>query len=208
MKGRKLLWISVFLAGLSSRLIAQDGGISGDPPLDGSSMLLVVNHQGYTGEDPDILHVIEYTEEAAERTLAGLSIRRKNRVVEDSVAGGIPQGRIKELCLQAGVRWGLAVYTDFREGGRFSWRISVYDAEEGFSRAADTFSIYLLAGIPSANPIDASAERIVQNWQKSYPVQDFDGKFAVTLSQRFRSRQEGVEVRFGSEDGISVGTIE
>jgi hypothetical protein len=100
------------------------------------------------------------------------------------------------------------VYTNFREGGRFSWRISVYDAEEGFSRAADTFSISLLAGIPSSGAIDASAERIVQNWQKSYPVQGFDGRFAVTINQRFRSRQEGVEVRFGSEDGISVGTIE
>jgi hypothetical protein len=181
--------------------------LSAQNALDESSLVLVVNHQGYDGDNPDILHTIQYTEEAAEAAMAGLGIRRTSRVVEAESAGGISLERIVARCQEAGVRWALAVYTDFRNG-RFSWRFSVYDAVEGFIRASDIFSAYLSAGITSLNTIDSSAGRIVLNWQKSYPAQAFDGRFAVTISQKFRSRQEGAEVFYGDAGGIPLGRIE
>lgn len=199
--GKKNLWLMGLLA------LCAVAALSAQTAPEESSLVLVVNHQGYDGDDPDILHTIQYTEDAGETAMATLGLRRTSRVVEDESAGGISQERIAARCREAGVRWALAVYTNFRDG-RFSWRFSVYDAAEDFIRASDTFSIYLSAGITSLNAIDSSAERIVLNWQKSYPAQAFDGRFAVTINQKFRSRQEGVEVLYGSAGEIPLGRIE
>ncbi len=55
---------------------------------------------------------------------------------------------LKAACLEAGVRWALSIHTEY-SGDRFSWRVSIYDGEEGAVRASDGFSLFIYTGISS-----------------------------------------------------------
>lgn len=176
--------------------------------LDAAAAILFISREGYAEqEDPEIRRSIDYVAQATENAFSPVGITiRQNQVTDDNLEGISPE-QIQVACREAGVRWGITVYTRFSEE-RLSWRISIYDGAEGFFRASDAFVVSLYVGLSSQTPTESSANTVVQNWQKSFPDQRFDGNFAVSHGQRFSSPQHGIGIYFGSETGIFGGTIE
>ncbi|MDR3343110.1 MAG: hypothetical protein LBT14_10080 [Treponema sp.] len=210
-----LFFLGVLLSVVTFSLEAQSDGSTNEPApmdespgLDESTSILMITHEG--DEEPDdsaIRRGIDYVAEAVEKAFSQIGIKTIGILVVDDSTGGIPSKRVQEACREAGVRWGITVYTRFQEA-QLSWRISIYDGKEGFDRATDNFSISWYIGITASNLIETSAQKVVHNWQKSFAFQGFHGIFAADKPQRFTSPQEGVVIWFGLEDGLLAGTIE
>jgi hypothetical protein len=170
------------------------------------SAVIIVNHKGASEEDtPYIQRTIAYTVQAMEDAFAAAGVKTIAQVSNNEPAG-ISYESAQAACRDAGVRWGLTVYTVFKDG-RFSWRFGVYDGEDGLFRGEDDFVVFLYVGLSARNAIEQSALQLVTRWQKSFDVQDFKGIFAVPIGQRFISSQEGVMVYYGDETGFFMGRI-
>jgi hypothetical protein len=109
--------------------------------------------------------------------------------------------------MEEDARWALVISTEYREEWLF-WSIRLYDGETGFSRILDAFYVSLVAGVSARNAIEASALRVIENWNKISSIIQFDGEFAVSIPQKFAATQEGLEVHYGSEQGPLAGVIE
>jgi hypothetical protein len=152
---------------------------------------------------------VSYTVAAAVREMEadGITCLPPASAAPDEV---ISSDFLKAACLEAGVRWVIAVYTEY-VGERFSWRISIYDGEEGAFRGSDGFSLFIYTGVSALHVIDSSAAMAVQSWRNSLASTTIQGKTAVTIRQKFSSSQDGVTVRFGQDPSggfIEAGVIE
>jgi hypothetical protein len=179
--------------------------VRGQESLDPLSAVMVVRHEGQPGNN-DADRTITYTAQAVEQAFSAAGIQTLKQIIKDG-NGEISPEQVQDACLEAGVRWGLMVYTSLKES-RLFWHFGVYDAEESMVRTGDTFFTFVYAGISSRNAVEQSAQRVAAYWQKSFTGRNFDGVFAIRMGQRFTSPQEGVRVYFGDENGSLLGKIE
>ena len=170
-----------------------------------NTAVVVVNHEGIA-ENPDVRRTIEHTVSAMEEAFSneGFDIVKR---IQDNSAGGIPLEVAHTAAVEAEARWALTVYTHL-EGSRLSWHFSVYDAEDHIVRGTDTFFTFVYIGISAVSVIEQSAKSVAELWRNSFTSQGFDGNFAVEYRQGFTSFQRGVNIFFGDENGLFLGTVE
>jgi hypothetical protein len=167
--------------------------------------IIVFSHHDKEKAASELHAAIEYTTYAMDIHFLGIGIEAQVPYINDE-QGDFSTEELRRRCQDAGVRWALLCYTAFQDG-RLSWRFSVYDVQDGMIRAAENFFTALYAGVETQEAINASMQRLIRNYQKSFPASEFDGAFAVSVPQRFTSSEDGIEVRFGDEQGASAGTI-
>jgi hypothetical protein len=201
-------WLFAFVLVLAFPLWGQETKKKGEVLLRNTSYVLLVRHTGYEGDNREILGSIEYTAAAMEDALAAYDmILLFKNTAEEGLAGELSLSRGREICDGEKVRWVFAIQTVF-DDNRLSWFFSVYDGEEDIIRVSESSHALIYAGLSSLNTISDSVRDFTVNWYSSFPQQEFGGFFAVTVSQGFTSRQNGVDIYYGGEkDGLFAGTI-
>ncbi len=106
----------------------------------------------------------------------------------------------------AGVRWVVSIYQEFLPQ-RLTWRVVVFDAKYGGIRAADAYSTY--PGLTALPFIDDSAAAVAASWKSVADTAEEEFRL-VEVPQRFRSKDDGVSLRYGlgDEGGRYIGTVE
>jgi hypothetical protein len=194
-----LMFLSVFPAYTG----AQEEGIPDN------SLVFLLSHQGYDGDEEDIINTIKYTEEAALLTLETLNLRYTRKLPLETAENSIKidMRELFDACSVTGTRYALALSTLFRDN-RLFWRYDLYDFAQNDVLATDAFSVALIAGISAPAVIDVSLQRLSNSWRKSEAAFSFDGIPAVGEGQKYNSYQEGLEILYGDETGKSAGKIE
>ncbi|MDR1047639.1 MAG: hypothetical protein LBL64_07675 [Treponema sp.] len=174
-----------------------------------NSLVFLLSHQGYDGDEEDIINTIKYTEEAALLTLGTLDLQYTRTLPLEAAENSIKIDRAKlfDACIAAGTQYALALSTLFRDD-RLFWRYDLYSLTQNDVLATDAFSVALIAGVSAPAVIDASLYRLSNSWHKSEAFLRFDGRAAVMEGQKYRSYQEGMEILYGDETGKSAGKIE
>ncbi|MDR2305058.1 MAG: hypothetical protein LBE10_10780 [Treponema sp.] len=174
-----------------------------------NSLVFLLSHQGYDGDEEDIINTIKYTEEAALSMLETLNLQYTRtfplEAAENSIK--IDTAKLFDPCVAAGAQYALALSTLFRDD-RLFWRYDLYSLTQNDVLATDSFSVALIAGVSAPAVIDASLYRLSNSWRKSEASLRFDGIVAVSEGQKYRSYQEGMEILYGDETGKSAGKIE
>jgi hypothetical protein len=183
---------------------------NGDPAVAGAveaggPAVLVFYHQGRENLPPDLYSAIDYIAYAVDAALyeAGIEVRLP---YIRSETGDFSSRELQLRCAEADVRWAVAVYTTY-SNDRLSWRFSMYDAVDNLIKASETFWTPFYVGLLTSVSIDASAEKIIQNYQQSFHTDDFSGDIAVSIPQKFAAPEDGIEVFFGDTDGVSAGIV-
>ncbi|MDR0707212.1 MAG: hypothetical protein LBF60_04965 [Treponema sp.] len=167
--------------------------------------ILVFYHKGRENVPPELYSAIDYAAYAVDAAFYEAGIEVKLPYVR-SETGDFSSGELQRHCVEADVRWAIAVYTTYGND-RLSWRFSVYDAVDNFIRASETFWTPFYVGLLTDASIDRSAEKLIQNYQQSFYTSDFSGDTAVSVPQKFIAPEDGIEVFFGDTDGVSVGVV-
>lgn len=167
--------------------------------------ILVFYHKGRENVPPELYNAIDYAAYAVDAAFYEAGIEVKLPYVR-SETGDFSSGELQRHCVEADVRWAIAVYTTYGND-RLSWRFSIYDAVDNFIRASETFWTPFYVGLLTDASMDSSAENLIQNYQQSFHTSDFSGDTAVSAPQKFIAPEDGVEVFFGDTDGVSVGVV-
>ncbi|MDR2608218.1 MAG: hypothetical protein LBC57_07480 [Treponema sp.] len=172
-------------------------------------LVFLLSHQGYDGDEEDIINAIKYTEEAAVLMLGTLNLQYTRTLPLEAAENSIriDRARLFDACIGTGTQYALALSTLFRDD-RLFWRYDLYSLSQNDVLATDSFSVALIAGVSAPAVIDASLSRLSNSWRKSEASLRFDGLAAVGEGQKYRSYQEGMEILYGDETGKSAGKIE
>ncbi|MDR1127428.1 MAG: hypothetical protein LBL06_04785 [Treponema sp.] len=176
--------------------------------LDGNSAVIVYSHHGEENTPPELRPEIERTAYIVDAAFWNSGIQVRVPYINDK-AEDFSSEALARLCVDNGVRWAITVWTVYNNG-RLSWRFGLFDAVENRVRASETFFTPLMAvasGVSVDNTIEISTERLLQKYDKSFPAVEFNRDFAVSIPQRFLCAQDGVEIRYGGEDGVVAGVV-
>jgi hypothetical protein len=176
--------------------------------LDGESAVLVYSRHGEEHTPPELLPEIEKTAYIVDAAFWNIGIQVKVPYINDE-SEDFSAGEMMRLCVENGVRWAVTVWTAYN-GERLSWRFGVFDAVENRVRASETFFTPLMAvggGVSIDDTVEISAARLLQKYDKSFPAVEFNRDFAVNIPQRFFCSQDGVEIRYGDENGVITGVV-
>ncbi|MDR0785236.1 MAG: hypothetical protein LBE74_05055 [Treponema sp.] len=176
--------------------------------LDNDSAVIVYSHHGEENTPPELRPEVEKTAYIVDAAFWNRGIQVQVPYINDKTEN-FSSEELKRLCVENGVRWAITVWTVY-SGGRLSWRFGMFDAVENRTRASETFFTPLMAvggGVSIDDTVEISAARLLQKYDKSFPAMEFNQDFAVSVPQRFFCVQDGVEIRYGGENGVSAGVV-
>ncbi|MDR0411685.1 MAG: hypothetical protein LBH75_06900 [Treponema sp.] len=176
--------------------------------LHSDSAIIVYSHHGEENTPIELRPEVEKTAYIVDAALWNKGIQVQIPYINNKTENFSVE-ELTRLCTERNTRWAVTVWTVYNNG-RLSWRFGMFDAIENRVRASETFFTPLMTvggGVSIDSTVETSVARLLQKYDKSFPSVEFNRDFAVSVPQRFFCVQDGVEIRFGDENGISAGIV-